>query len=313
MGKSSMITISFVIPAYNVSSYLPKCINSILDLKSIEYEIIIVNDGSTDETESIALDFVKKYANIRLLNKSNGGVSTARNYGLKAAKGEWIWFVDADDWIETKNVQNYISQVIQSNAFDIIFFGVNNTKDLNISSVYMPTTKKKEFISLSDFYSNVRYRGEIWCYLFKRKILKDYSIYFTEGIKYGEDGEFTFKAMLHANNICVLPVVFYNQLNRPNSAMNTAFTSESLRNHFVILCNLLEYINNFYCKNKFIFIKGVLSTQLKHYIRCIHSSNISLKEKRALIQELNILIKGYSKYFTFKSLLKTKLYLLFTK
>ena len=94
--------LSIIVPVYNVADYLPKCLDSLLvqDLSQNEYEIIVVNDGSTDNSGKIAEEYSKTYSNIILINQENQGLSGARNTGIQNAKGEYVQFVDSDDYLE---------------------------------------------------------------------------------------------------------------------------------------------------------------------------------------------------------------------
>ena len=115
--------ISIIIPMYNVENYIAICLNSIIqnDLKNVE--VIIVNDGSTDNSRTIAERYQAKYSQIRVYDKKNEGVSSARNYGLMKSKGDWVWFIDSDDAINQGSLK-YIKKEIsdRNNKFDILVF-----------------------------------------------------------------------------------------------------------------------------------------------------------------------------------------------
>ena len=112
---SYKMKLSIIVPVYNVADYLPKCLDSLLaqDLPQNEYEIIVVNDGSTDNSGNIAQQYADKYANITLINQANQGLSGARNTGIKCAKGDYIQFVDSDDYVDIhlfERLQHIIEQ-----------------------------------------------------------------------------------------------------------------------------------------------------------------------------------------------------------
>lgn len=112
------IFVSVILPAYNVEEYLEVCLESILEQTHSNLEIIIVDDGSTDSTGNIADDYGKKNSKINVIHKANGGVSSARNAGLRAARGEFVVFVDPDDWI-TKDHVEYLLHLQELNDADI--------------------------------------------------------------------------------------------------------------------------------------------------------------------------------------------------
>ena len=111
------IKFSLIIPAYNIENYIVKCITSILNQNYYNYEIIVVNDGSTDDTVKI-LENIKNNK-IKIINKKNGGLSSARNEGLRHVTGDYIWFVDGDDYIE-KNALEILYNTLKDEMFDII-------------------------------------------------------------------------------------------------------------------------------------------------------------------------------------------------
>lgn len=114
--------LSIVVPVYNVETYLKRCLESILACKLTDYEVILVNDGSTDNSFNICLDFEKRYSEIKVINQKNGGLSNARNSGLKEAKGTYIAFIDSDDYIISENFSRVIEKLknIRKKSIDIV-------------------------------------------------------------------------------------------------------------------------------------------------------------------------------------------------
>jgi glycosyltransferase involved in cell wall biosynthesis len=119
---------SIIVPVYNTSKYLRKCLDSILSQSFNDYEVIIVNDGSTDESEKIIADYLNKYSNFKYFYKKNGGLSSARNYGVSKSNGEYILFLDSDDYYEQD-----LLNILNKNVYDcdIIRFGVQDIDDNN--------------------------------------------------------------------------------------------------------------------------------------------------------------------------------------
>lgn len=116
--------LSFIVPIYNAEKYIKECLDSLLeqDLSNKEYEIICVNDGSTDQSLKILADYENSNNSIRIINKENGGVSSARNKGLEVAAGEYVWFIDADDFIQ-KNILNALHLLLRESDADVIQIG----------------------------------------------------------------------------------------------------------------------------------------------------------------------------------------------
>lgn len=98
------MTFSIIIPVYNVEKYLNECVDSVLNQKNVDYEIILVDDGSTDNSGQICDEYLKKHSNVSVIHKVNGGLSDARNAGLESAEGDYILFVDSDDKIEENSL-----------------------------------------------------------------------------------------------------------------------------------------------------------------------------------------------------------------
>ena len=115
--------LSIIIPVYNVEKYVLRCLDSCYrqDLPESDYEVICVDDGSTDNSSSLIETFAKKHNNIVVLHQSNAGQSAARNYGLKKAKGDYIWFIDSDDWIQPNVIKRLLIQAYQENLDTLCF------------------------------------------------------------------------------------------------------------------------------------------------------------------------------------------------
>lgn len=123
MNRINMIAITLIVPVYNVEKYLVRCLDSCLhqDLDEDEYEIIAVNDGSYDGSLKLLKEYANRYRNIVLIDKPNGGLSSARNAGLERARGNFIWFVDSDDWI-AENCLKTVCRLFDNNNIDMITF-----------------------------------------------------------------------------------------------------------------------------------------------------------------------------------------------
>lgn len=112
--------VTIIVPVYNVEKYLTCCIGSILSQSFKDFELLLIDDGSSDLSGEICDDYVEKDARIRVFHKENGGVSSARNLGLENAQGEWICFIDSDDWVEV----DFLKELIQYDSFDLVVGGL---------------------------------------------------------------------------------------------------------------------------------------------------------------------------------------------
>lgn len=121
--------ISFIVPVYNVEAYLHQCVDSIINQTSGDWELILIDDGSCDGCPQICDEYAWQDNRIKVIHQSNQGVAVARNVGLDVATGEWIWFVDSDDWIESEAVSILKSNYIQSGGPDLIMFGFTRNSE----------------------------------------------------------------------------------------------------------------------------------------------------------------------------------------
>ena len=201
--------ISIIVPVYNAQEYLDKCVSSILNQDYTNIELILVDDGSKDESPKMCDAFAQKDNRVRVIHQSNGGVSSARNAGLKVITGDWFMFVDSDDYIEN-SFSSLVSDVDMSHA-DIAIFPID--KDCEMSGEYKTSDVfcsiiKNRSISISSSCSKL-YKTSVFC-----------DVTFTEGVTVGEDKEFVIKCLLRSSNILVCNKYFYAYRDNPESCMN---------------------------------------------------------------------------------------------
>ena len=201
--------ISIIVPIYNVEKYLNKCIESIVNQTYENIEIILIDDGSNDNSGIICDEYAKKDNRIIVVHKGNGGVSSARNKGLKIAKGEWISFVDADDWIEQTFCQTLLNKVTQEQA-DIALCGYNRITDNRIEKIN--ANNQEVFLNSNEYLvkSLNPQTGFGFCHmkLIKKEVLK--SISFNERIEVGEDALFNIQLSTYIKKAVFLKQPLYN-------------------------------------------------------------------------------------------------------
>lgn len=219
-----LVKFSFIIPIYNVESYLRECLESIVQQEICDSEIILVNDGSTDGSEDICNEYVTKYDNIRLINKPNGGLSDARNVGIKHSSGQYICLIDSDDWIEPDYIQR-VSEIIRDCQPDIINIGyINDVED------YQPYIKGNRKISreegLSAILSDKIIKNYAWANIYKRHLFD--GIEYPVGKTY-EDKFTTYLLYNKANSIYCLTAPLYHYRTRIGSICNTRDISKQMK------------------------------------------------------------------------------------
>lgn len=207
-----MPKVSIVIPVYNASQYLAECLESIIRGRLKEIEVIAVDDGSTDNSLDILNNYKVKYG-IKVLTQQNSGPAKARNAGLDVATGEFVGFVDSDDWVEPDMFEE-MYRTAKSEDADIVFCNVMRNKDLKMrkylaNGVYNCEKIKNQIypllISVLDETSDtVTLRGSACLRIFKRQIIEQSHIRFDENLVYNEDGLFCIEATINANKYVYL-------------------------------------------------------------------------------------------------------------
>lgn len=216
--------ISIVIPAYNVEKYLERCVVSCLnqDLNKCNYEIIIVNDGSTDDSLNIAKNLAENNDNIHVISQENGGLSSARNKGLKMSQGEYVWFVDSDDWIEEKCLSMIISQC---NSVDVLCLSYIKTFE-NGSSDYVIMPPLVDDNTGTSLFLTKKFCTPAQFYIYRKEFLIENDLKFYEGV-FHEDMEFTPRMLCRAKTIRILTSPVYYYFIRENSITTTVNPKKS--------------------------------------------------------------------------------------
>lgn len=219
--------ISIVIPVYNTKyEYLEKCLNSIIQQTYQNIEVVVVNDGSTISYENI----IKKYKNkVKFILQDNNGVSSARNVGLNHITGDFVMFVDADDWLPKRACQKFAEVISSDSKIDIIFsrnyINIDKNKTINYCaydySFYL--TSKNELHDSIFLTNNVKYScvDTPWAKVFRVNFLMENELKFNEILTNGEDGLFNYEAILKANKIFFLNSTTYNYRVNEYSTCNT--------------------------------------------------------------------------------------------
>ena len=235
-----MPKVSVIVPIYNVEKYLEKCINSLLSQTLEDIQIILVNDGSKDNSGNIAKEYEKNNKDrVIYVEKENGGLSDARNYGIKYATGDFIAFLDSDDYIEKNAYEEMYNKAIEENAdyieCDFIWEFPNK---IRVDKQY-PYKNKKEMLSFV--------RVVAWNKLIKRQLITDNNLEFPKGLRY-EDIEFTYKLIPFVNKFVYVDKPFIHYVQREGSIANVQ--NERTAEIFTVLDNVIEFYkkNNIYEK-----------------------------------------------------------------
>lgn len=311
--------LSVIVPIYNIEEYLPFCLKSILEQDYQNYELLLINDGSTDNSGKIADDYALKNKKIKVFHQPNAGVSAARNLGLEKAKGEWICFVDGDD-------------EIYPNSLSIIIKETDNCKLEMIiarSFTYDKGEKKKERYRFDNSFLDTNFdgyeviskksykRGSIGGCIFNRDFLKNNKLRFPLGLNNGEDSIFISLVYLYVHHILFIEHTFYLVKERQGSASrswtiervykmkdNIRFIYDYIEKHPKLNKRQLDILNyGVYGAVSSIFNQLYYSFSIRNYLKILKAvreelrgrldtGNISISKRK--IKLLNFSLNWYS-------------------
>lgn len=235
-----MKRLSIIVPVYNVEQWLHRCLKSLFvqDLPEDEFEVIIVNDGSTDSSLHIANRFASEHLNIKVVCRENGGLSAARNTGIEHAQGKFIWFVDSDDFIEPKSIKPLL-EYAEANNLDVMCFNLQRYfEDGRIWKYENKEISDGEIMDGAEFVCRQHMPPAAWVALYRRDYLVANGLHFMEGILH-EDMEFTPRAYFLAGRIAYRDTVVVNYFQREGSIMKSSQSGRRVSS-FLQICDSLH-------------------------------------------------------------------------
>ncbi|WP_270532267.1 glycosyltransferase, partial [Paraclostridium sordellii] len=238
-----MIKVSIVVPVYNVEKYLKESLDSAVNQSLEDIEIIAINDGSTDNSAQILDEYEKKYSNFKVINQENKGLSGARNTGIAECKGDYIYFLDSDDYIDL-NAMEYCYNEAKKDNLDILTFDAETFLDgqLSIDEIdkeefYRDKIIESKVMSGEEFYVNSNkkgaYRSPVWLNFYKRKFIENNNLNFYEGIVH-EDEIHTSKSFILAKKVKYIPKRFFFRRIRENSIMTKKIDENRIKGNYII-------------------------------------------------------------------------------
>lgn len=239
-----MIKVSVIIPIYNVEKYLYECINSVINQTLKNIEIICVNDGSTDKSQLILENFSKKDKRIKIINQQNKGLSIARNVGLENSIGDYIYFLDSDDFMAQPNVLELMYETCNNEKLDFLegrfyFYFSKNLKKISKKIVSI----NNKTLGLTLHKANIEkksYGSVVWNKMYNKYFLKKNKLKFLENVYY-EDLEFTYKLYQLSKNCKYIDIFTVNYRQREGSITKT----KKFQNRLVDLEKIFDSLNNF--------------------------------------------------------------------
>lgn len=264
--------ISIIVPVYNVEQYLPRCVDSLINQTYQNLEIILIDDGSPDRCGEICDEYARKDNRIIVAHKPNGGLSDARNKGLDIAKGEYVMFVDSDDWIDRDTCKTVVN-LADSNQSNIVIFGVRNVYDSGKIEVFPP--KYSGIVSCEKcIYSLLCKIQEFG--IFNYACNKLYNKRLFEGIRFqkgrlAEDQGLIYKLFHKANRICVCEKIFYNYYQRSGSITDGQFIPNLIKDRHQLWIERLNFIEQNY--------PNLVDAQIAQILGAVYAAIIKLKNE----------------------------------
>lgn len=235
---------SIIVPVYNVEKYLPQAIESVLSQNYYNYELILINDGSTDSSGNICFEYAQKYHNIVFIHKDNQGVSSARNQGIKIARGEYILFLDSDDYWKGNNILSELDEIISKEPTEFILSYLTSLFDGKRFESHLLSDNNLTGDFLSDIYelvSSGTYQGYPFIKILSREFILKNKLFFKEGILY-EDVLWSFNLLKYVKNYTVYRSDYYIYRRERNGAIISYVSLDKVKDMFFIFQSCLEYI-----------------------------------------------------------------------
>lgn len=234
--------LSIIIPVYNAEKYINQCIESILKQHYEDIEIILVNDGSSDRSGEICDYLSETHYNIHVYHKINGGASSARNLGLSKAKGDWIYFMDSDDYLKDSFFEKIVLNINPDIDCVIFQHSLNgNSKDFQLILDECTVYTGQEL--LLELYQQDKMFVPVWKYIYKRNWLISKGFRFVEGIIY-EDEVWTKTLLCHASKVQFINWIGYDYNIRDNSVMTTLHTKKNYQSKLIAASHIDNLINS---------------------------------------------------------------------
>lgn len=284
--------LSIIVPVYGVEKYIDKCLDSLVKQSLKEIEIIVVNDGTKDNSQKIIDKYVKKYPEkIKSYIKENGGQGSARNYGLEKANGEYIGYVDSDDFVE-KDMYKKLYNKAKENNYDIVVCG-----NYNVSEDYQNKNIDAFINNYNTDLENIFFgKMAVWNKIYKRDILIKNKLEFKEKVWY-EDLAFTLKAIMNSNTFAFIDEPLYDYLIREGSTMNNSNVKRNLE-ILEAFNDILSYIQHnkkeeYFSKIEFLAIDHIYISAIVRVLKAEADDKVKRETINKLLDYMNKKFPNY--------------------
>lgn len=265
-----MPSISVIVPVYNAANHLAKCIDSILAQRFTNFELILVNDGSSDNSLSVCDSYVAMDSRVQVCDQLNAGASSARNHGIEIAKGDYICFVDADDYVNEYYLNDLFQDVCCEKDIDLVMHGmvrINRNSRIPISFAKTITY----ILAENSFFKDInlfKFCGPC-CKLFKHDILSEYHIRFNENVIYSEDFDFLAKYLSHCNQVRISDKQNYFYVSHEGSVSTRI---NSFDQEYYAITKLLESLSMLKKRFQNPFLENQINVFLAYYVSRVLTS-----------------------------------------
>lgn len=215
--------ISIIVPVYNAELYLQRCLDSILSQSFTDFEVILVDDGSSDKSGGICDEYAQRDSRIRVFHKENGGVASARQMGMDEAKGEYVIHTDPDDWVEPKMIEMLYNEAKAKEA-DVVICDFYINRPQKVYRVKQKPTNLDHLVVLSELFQQLH--GSCCNKLIKRTCFEEYGVSFPPGVSYCEDLSFWVCLLKNPIKVAYLPEAFYHYVQHEESIVHSYMNKE---------------------------------------------------------------------------------------
>lgn len=282
--------ISVIIPAYNIEKYIGECLDSVINQTYKNLEILVVNDGSKDNTGAIIDEYTIKDERVKHLKKENGGLSDARNYGLDRITGDYISFVDGDDLIDTDMYESLINSLSKYDDVDLLKFGLKTFNDNSLRGGDLDAKLRKyteekvdKNTAIERFVSGELIAGSVWIGLYRSKVFDD--VRFAKG-KYYEDGPVSLETLFYVRSVLLCHTEFYNYRRGREDSISFKYTEKLFDENDILETMLVKYNNKPYYTQA---INNYSIEQLMHLYSDVSAS--PQEDKNTLLRRTTEIVK----------------------
>lgn len=288
--QTPKVILSIIVPVYNTAKQLRRCLDSIVTQLNDQVEVILINDGSTDNSVSIIRDYMERYNQLKLYDKPNEGVSASRNIGLKVACGQYVSFVDSDDYVEKDYISKMFANIkrMELDKLDCMVFGFYRRVDENCSEI-SPIVRKDEKEVIKDIL--VQKYNAPWNKIFKKSIIDKYKLKFPCTMKTSEDLFFLLAYVEHGCKIGVTNDCYiYNYCDNPCGTVNSA-----KEQNLVDTVRIYHKIQSMADNSQVDYMDEIENTIMERYYYIVYNNLLksggSKRELRSTMNMLNIDLK----------------------